>query len=978
MKKSKRALLLTLVFLAFFSICPSAQSADGIGKSGNTVVRLTAEEKAFIAQHPVIYLGVDPSSMPYEFFDTDGQYKGITADYIDLVCGLTGLNMVPVQNVSWPEAYEMGVEKKLDVLSCVARTERREKYFLFSEPYITFQRVIFVNGDTDTVHSLKDLYGKSAAVQADSSHEAFLASYVSIDAHPYPTVDEALEALSSGKETAFIGNLATTVYLSKIDGITNLKYVAIENEEPQEYCFAVRDDWPLLVSILNKALGCISREEKTAINNKWIGVERDVNYPNLVHAGIVAGSVIFLVLVVSAFWILKLRKEIKARGIVQRELLAAKEEAERANATKSLFLARMSHEIRTPLNAVMGMAYLMRKTDLSTTQKLYLAKLAEAANNMLGVINDILDFSKIEAGKIEIETVSFDLDQLLRRVVSIISVRVEERGVEFRLQKDPSLPVCFFGDPTRIEQILLNLVNNAVKFTERGSVTLSVRPGRFSGGECVDFSVSDTGIGMTKEQVSALFTPFYQADASISRRFGGTGLGMSITKTLTDLMNGEIKVSSTPNKGTTFVVHLPLKPDRSKKAQDEPAASGFFESIRALVFCKEESTRSFLSECFSSFGIQVQSAGTEEDALDSLRKAERSSVRYNYLLVVDYTSPLSGGVRFVQRVRESFVFRKPLKCMLLVPMTREDLFAEMDGAGIDFGLTKPVMPSALYNAIVNVFHISHTDVQGLSSAEVQLEAPQRYRVLLVEDNQTNQFIAKVILEQAGFSVFVAENGLVGCEYFEAHHGETDLILMDLHMPVMDGYAASDRIRKTDGKIPIVAMTADAISGVRETCSAHGMRHYVSKPFDPQELVRTLLEILAGIPVKQEHAQEAKTPRAQNRVLNVLEGVRHVGGDTALYKLILQTYLEESIGIAADLRQAVEKSDFSAARDLAHKLKSSTGSIGADAVYGAAAALQLALEEKQADEAVRLFREFSALFALLSEEIHAYLSAGETE
>jgi len=973
MKKSKRILLLLLVFLTLLSVSSFALSADGIGRSEDAVIRLTAEEKAFIAQHPVIYLGVDPSSMPYEFFDTDGEYKGITADYVALICKRTGLNLVPVENVTWAQAYEMGVEKKLDVLSCVAKTEARQKYFLFSDPYITFQRVIFVNSDTDAVHSLKDLYGKSAAVQAESSHEAFLASYVSIDAHPYPTVEQALEALSSGQETAFIGNLATTIYLGKLDGITNLKYVAIENEEPQEYCFAVRSDWPLLASILNKALSGISKEEKAAINNKWIGVERDVNYPYLVRASIIAGSVIVLVLIVSAFWIVKLRKEIKAREIIQRELRAAKEDAEQANATKSLFLARMSHEIRTPLNAVMGMSHLMRKTTLSTTQKLYLGKLTEAADNMLGVINDILDFSKVEAGKIELETVSFDLDRLLARVVSIVSVKVKDRGIGFSLERDPSLPIGFFGDPTRIEQILLNLVNNAVKFTEHGCVTLSVRAGTFSGGECIDFTVADTGIGMTKEQIGELFKPFYQADASIGRRFGGTGLGLSITKTLADLMGGAIEVESVPQKGTTFIVHLPLQKAPEEKPYGGSSVPGFFENICALVLCGEESTSSFLRECFTSFGMQAKFAKTEETARALLQEAARSNGGRQYLLIADYSAAAGGGVRFIRSVRKSFAHPAALKCILLVPMGREDLLDQSEASGVDFGLIKPVMPSVLYNAIIGVFHIAQPDTVELAPDEAPQTTQKAYRVLLVEDNQTNQFIARTILEQAGFLVETAENGLTGSDYYAAHQDEVDLILMDLHMPVMDGYAASDRIRETDGDVPIVAMTADAISGVRESCARHGMHHYVTKPFDPQQFIRTLLEILANTPAKRQQKDEPAQQCTPDRVLDIADGVRHIGGDATLYRLILQTYLDESTGTAAELEAALKRGDFTAARDLAHKLKSSSGSIGAAGVHHTAASLQAALEQTQTNDAMRLFGEFSTLFKQLTAEIRAYLA-----
>jgi CheY-like chemotaxis protein len=259
----------------------------------------------------------------------------------------------------------------------------------------------------------------------------------------------------------------------------------------------------------------------------------------------------------------------------------------------------------------------------------------------------------------------------------------------------------------------------------------------------------------------------------------------------------------------------------------------------------------------------------------------------------------------------------------------------------------------LYDTIIDIFHIKHSSSQKLSGNTMQATAAKPYRVLLVEDNQTNQFIARVILEQAGFTVATAANGREGCDYFAAHRDELDLILMDLHMPVMDGYTAADKIREKDDGIPIVAMTADAIAGVRENCAAHG---------------------LSSIPEKRRHEESSVSADVSGRVLNTKEGVKHIGGDTTLYKLILQTYLDEAVGIIAELKAALDADNIALARDLAHKLKSSTGSIGSDSVYRSAAALQAALEQAQADEVQTLYNDFSSLFSQLTDEIRAYLTA----
>jgi len=523
----KRMISFFLLLLVFLPLCaPSSFCSAKEMVSDSATVSLTPEEQQFIEDHPIIKLGVDPAFIPYEFFDNDGKYKGIAADYIDLLCKKTGLNMVVTSGLTWTQAYGLAVNKELDVLPCVVKTEERSKYFLFSVPYVSFQRVIFLKKDNRDIRSFADLAGKTVAVQENSSHNSFLKEYRDISLSLYPTVQEALEAVSEGREVAFVGNLATTDYQIESAGITNLKYVDIEVDDDQQVYFAVRNDWPQLVSIINKGLAAITEEEKITIRDRWMGVENEIDYSKIWKvSGMIGGAALF-VLAISAFWIIRLRKEVKFRKRVQDELHIAKENAETANQAKSAFLARMSHEIRTPLNAITGFAYLAKKSDNSSTQQLYLDKITDASRSMLGIINDILDFSKMEAGKISIERISFDLDRVVQQVISTNYIRIEEKGVSFYMEKDPGIPSFFWGDPTRIEQVLTNLVSNAVKFTSKGSVRLSVdligKEGQLFD---LEFSVADTGIGMSEEHIAQLFKPFEQGDSSINRRFGGSGLG---------------------------------------------------------------------------------------------------------------------------------------------------------------------------------------------------------------------------------------------------------------------------------------------------------------------------------------------------------------------------------------------------------------------------------------------------------------------
>ena len=390
------------------------------------------------------------------------------------------------------------------------------------------------------------------------------------------------------------------------------------------------------------------------------------------------------------------------------------------------------------------------------------------------------------------------------------------------------------GDPTRIEQILLNLVNNAVKFTERGSVSLTIKPQSQSGPKyVVAFSVQDTGIGMGEEQTKRLFVPFDQGDSSISRRFGGTGLGLSIVKSLTELMGGQIDVQSELGKGSVFTVQLPLEADPNQTPVDsQKMARDCFRTVRALVLDASENSPQHLGDYLRAFGIEHSVTADETNAIQIMRKATLSGDAPYNLLIVDYMTPQDGGIAFLERIRKAMYFPRTAKCMLMVPMTREDLLENITSYGIDFGFTKPVVPSTLYNGIVELFRIDPPKKGDAEAVEETPMAPFPYHILLVEDNKTNQFIAQSILSSAGFVISMAGNGQEGFAFFHAHRESIDLILMDIHMPVMDGYTATDLIRKEDQDTPIIAMTADAVVGVEEKCKSHGINYYVSKPFEP--------------------------------------------------------------------------------------------------------------------------------------------------
>lgn len=715
------SIFLVIVILATI-VTPCFAAENGIS--------WTEDELAFVEDHPVIRLGVDPEFVPFEFIDENGEYKGIAADYLSLISEKTGLQFEVVKSLTWPEAYDMALVGKIDALPAVGKTSEREEHFLLSEPYYYFKRVI-VTRDTDTsISGMDDLDGMTVAVQRNSSHHSYLLSYPKINLSLYDSVEAALTAVATGTEKAFIGNLATTNYLIRSNGLTNLRFVSFEAEKQQALYFAVRKDWPELVSIFNKALSTITDSEKQVINNKWIDLETDIDYGPIIRVLVIVGGLIAVVFGVSFFWIARMRKEIRQRKQIQLDLEKAKREADEANEFKSSFMARMSHEIRTPLNAITGMSYLLKKTEVSLTQSMYIDRITQAANNMLSIINDILDFSKIEAGKVELETTSFSMDQVIQDVVNIVSYKIDEQEIGFRLSKDPHVPNWFFGDSKRIEQVLLNVLNNAAKFTSAGEVSLDVRLiAKENDKYHISFTIKDTGIGMTEEQVNKLFTPFEQGDSSINRRFGGSGLGLSIVKNLVDMMGGEVKVFSTPGEGSTFIIYLSLNVDKEKEAVYVKALSAnHFKDVRTLVLEKSGSNINLIESYLGSFGMHCELTSSESSALSMLEAANGQFAKPFDLFIIDYDTPAEGGFTFVDAIRNNNKIVKIPKLMMLLPMMREDLFDRLNEHEIDIGIGKPIIPSILFNGILDIFNL-----KAVSGSQLSAKKESAARIMALSD-----------------------------------------------------------------------------------------------------------------------------------------------------------------------------------------------------------------------------------------------------
>ncbi|MCO6457637.1 MAG: response regulator [Pirellulaceae bacterium] len=722
--------------------------------------------------------------------------------------------------------------------------------------------------------------------------------------------------------------------------------------------------------VIRSAMPLIDREEEIIApdgQRKWLLTTK---VPLLDSQGLVVGLV-------------GIGRNVTRLKQVESDLTAAKEAADSANRAKSDFLANMSHEIRTPMNAIIGMTELLLDTHLTANQREYLRMVASSGESLLTLLNDILDFSKIEAGKMELDPSRFQLRDSLGDTIRSLALRAHGKGLELAFRVGHDVPDALIGDISRLRQVIVNLVGNAIKFTERGEVLVSVEcQGHDERHAELRFAVVDTGIGIPLEQQERIFHAFEQADSSTTRRFGGTGLGLAISCRLVELMGGRIWIDSRPGRGSTFYFTARFEVADGKDGGELPGKLTAISDLRVLVVDDNATNRRILVDMLSNWGMQPVAVAGASEALAALRDAVTAGNPFR-LLLSDVNMPEADGFELVRWVRDERALTG-LPIVLLTSGGRPGDHRRRGELHIAAQLLKPVKQSELFSTVVTALGVSPLEDPTEEPATGPAAQVRSLKILLAEDNQVNQLLATALLQRQGHHVAVAHNGRQTVEMWS--HGDFDLILMDVEMPEVDGLEATRQIRQRERQrgthVPIIAMTAHAMRGDRELCLAAGMDDYLSKPIRSQQVTEKLVRVLERREVaggdESTAVEPAGEPAGQSvesvgELVDWKVALRSVNGDQELLRELLEIFLAQTPELLSEMKQAIDRQDLATLRLKAHALKGSMLFLGPTPIWQRAFRLESIAAGQEGGDLRDALAALEPQLATLLDQLRRYLA-----